>query len=95
MANEIDYVWEPEWSHPLINNIPTDKLSQANTTVSIIRDYIRITPLTIDATPLNYNSLFTDRTRKNSLYSAFINKQQNLNGKKTLLNKIFKLRHML
>ena len=39
------------------------------------RDYVRITPLTIDATPLNYNSLFTDRTENNSLNSIFINQE--------------------
>ena len=78
-----DYVWDPEWSHPLFIIIPTDISSQAITTVSINRDYVRITPLTIDATPLNYISLFTNRTGNNSLSSVFIN-QKNLNGTRSL-----------
>ena len=47
-----------------------------------INDYVRITPLTIDATPLNYNAMFTDRTGNNSLIFTFINTQENLNGTK-------------
>ena len=47
------------------------------------KDYVRITPLTIDATPLNYNSIFTDRTGINSLISTFV-KQENLNGTRKL-----------
>ena len=78
-----DYVWDPEWSHPLFIIIPTDISSQAITTVSINRDYVRITPLTIDATPLNYISLFTNRTGNNSLSSIFIN-EKNLNGTRSL-----------
>ena len=38
-----------------------------------------LTPLTIDATPISYNSIFTDREGNNSLKSTFI-KQENLNG---------------
>ena len=42
-------------------NIPTDISSQAITTVSINKDYVRITLLTFDATLLNYNALFTEQ----------------------------------
>ena len=61
LADEIDYVWHPDWSHPLLINIPTDISSQANTTISINKDYVRTTPLTFDATPLNFNALFTEQ----------------------------------
>ena len=64
-------------------NIPTDISSRAITTVSINRNFVRITPLTIDATPINYNSIFTDREGNNSLISSFIN-QENLNGTRNL-----------
>ena len=93
LADETYYVWDPEWSHPSFIKIPTDISTETITTVSINRDYVRITPLTIDATPINYNSVFTDRAGNNSLISSFIN-QDNLNGTKTLHNKIFKLHHI-
>ena len=54
MADKTEYVWDPDWSHPLFINISTDISSQAITTISSNKDYLRITPLTIDATPLNY-----------------------------------------
>ena len=54
------------------------------TTISINKDYVRITPLTIDATPLNYNALFTDRTGNTSLNSTFIKTQENLNRTRNL-----------
>ena len=38
------------------------------------KNYIRLYPLTIDATRLNYNSFFPERTGNNSLNSTFINK---------------------
>ena len=84
MADEKDYVWVPERSRPLFINILTDISSQAITKTSIKRGYVRITPLTNDATPLNYYSLFTDRPGNNSLNSTFINTQENLNGTKNL-----------
>ena len=61
LADETYYVWYPDCSHPLFKDIPTDISSEAITTVSISRDSVRITPLTIDATLTNYNSVFTDR----------------------------------
>ena len=41
-------------------------------------------PLTIDATPLNYNSFFPERAGNNSLNSSFID-QDNLNGTRNLI----------
>ena len=79
MTDEIFYVWDTEWSHPSFIIIPTDISSQAITTISIKRDYLRITPQTIEATPINYISMFTDREGNNSFNSTFIN-QENLNG---------------
>ena len=83
LADEAFHVWDPEWSHPSFIKIPTDISSQAITTVSINRDYDRITPITSDATPLSYNSKFTDRAGNNSLSSTF-NKQESLNGTRNL-----------
>ena len=47
------------------------------------KDYVRVYPLTVDATHLNYNSFFPERTGKNSLNSTFIN-LDNLNGTRNL-----------
>ena len=91
LADETYYVWDPEWSHPSFIDIPIDISSQAITTVSIKRNYIRITPLTIDATPINYISLFTDREENISLISTFIN-QENLNGTRNLTQQDIKTR---
>ena len=82
MADETDYVWDPDWSHPSFFNIPTSISSQAITTISINKDYFRITRFTIDATPLNYNTLLTDRTGINRLNSTIIKTQENLIGTK-------------
>ena len=83
LAEQSDYVWDPEWSHESFINIPTDISSQAISIISIHKDYVRIYPLAIDATPLNYNSLFPERTGNNSLNSTFIN-HDNLNGTRNL-----------
>ena len=53
--------------------------SQAISTISIHKDYVKVYPLTIDATPFKYNSFFPDRAGNNSLNSTFIT-QDNLNG---------------
>ena len=58
--------------------------SQATTTIFINEDYLRITPLAIDATLLNYNAIFTDRTGTNSSNSTFINTKENLTGTRNL-----------
>ena len=83
LAEQSDYVWDPEWSHPLFFNIPTDISRQAISTISINKDYIKVYPLTADATPLNYNSFLHDRTGNNSLNSTLI-QQENLNGTRNL-----------
>ena len=68
-------------THESFNNTPTDISSQAISTISIHKDYVRVYTLTIDATPLNYNSVFPEGTGKNSLNSTFIN-HDNLKGTK-------------
>ena len=82
IAEQSDYVWDPEWSHPAFINIPTDISSQAISTISFHRDYVKVIPLTIDATPLNYNTFLPD-TRNNSLNSTVIH-NENLNGTRNL-----------
>ena len=55
LAEQTDYVWNPEWSHESFINISIDISSQAINTISNHKDYIRVYPFTVDATPLNYN----------------------------------------
>ena len=74
-------------------NIPTDMSSQAISTISIHKDYVTVYPLTIDGTPLNYDSFFPERTGNNSLNSPFIN-HDNLNGTRNSHNKMYQLRHI-
>ena len=62
-------------------NITTDISSQAIRTISINKDYVKVYPLTADATPLNYNSFLPHRN--NSLNSTLI-QQENLNGTRNL-----------
>ena len=78
IAEQSIYVWDPEWSHPASINIPQDISSQAISTIPFHRDYVRVIPLTIDATPLNYNTFLPD-TRNNSLNSTVIH-NENLIG---------------
>ena len=82
ILEQSDYVWDPEWSHPTIINIPQSISSQAISTISYHRDYVKVIPLTIDATPLNYN-IFLPDTRNNSLNSTVIH-NENLNGTRNL-----------
>ena len=82
IAEQSDYVWDPEWSHPVFMNIPQDISSQAISTISFHRDYVKVIPTTIDATPLNYNTFVPD-TRNNSLNSTVIH-NENLNGTRNL-----------
>ena len=37
LADQSDYVWNTEWSHPLFLNIPTDISSQAISTISLTK----------------------------------------------------------
>ena len=83
IAEKSDYIWDPEWSHPLFRNIPIDISSREISIISIHKDYVKIIPLTIDATPLNYNSFLPDRRQNNSLNSTLV-QQENLNGNRNL-----------
>ena len=82
IAEQSDYVWDPEWSHPLFIYIPVDISSQTISIISIRKGYVKKFPPTIDATPLNYNSFLPDR-QNNSLNSTVIH-QENLNATKNL-----------
>ena len=72
IAEQSDYIWDPDWSHPLILNIPIDILSQAVSTIAIHKDYVKVIPLTTDAIPLNYNSFLPDRRQNISLNSTLV-----------------------
>ena len=81
IAEQSDYVWDPEWSRPAFINILQDIWSQTISTISFHRDYVKVIPLTIDATPLIYNKFLPD-TRNNSLNSTVIhNKKSQWNQK--------------
>ena len=82
ITEQSDYVWDPEWSHHASINILQSISSQAISTISYQRDYVKVVPLTIDATPLNYNTFLPD-TRNNSLNSTVIH-NENLNGTRNL-----------
>ena len=82
ITEQSDYVWYPDWSHPTFINIPQSISSQAISTIYYHRDYVKVLPLTIDATPLNYNTFLPD-TRNNSLNSTVIH-NENLNGTRIL-----------
>ena len=84
IAEQSDYVWDPEWSHPAFINIPQDISSQAISTIFFHRDFVKVIPLTIDATPFNYNTFLPD-TRNNSLNSTVIH-NENLNGTRNLIH---------
>ena len=51
LAEQSDYVWDPEWSHPLFFDIPKDISSQEISTIPINKDYNKVYPLTTDSTP--------------------------------------------
>ena len=82
LSEQSDYVGDPEWSHHAFLNIPQAISSQAISTISYHRDYVKVIPLTIDATLLNYNTFLPD-TRNNSLNSTVIH-NENLNGTRNL-----------
>ena len=82
ITEQSDYVWDPEWSHPTFINIPQSISSQAKSTISYHRDYVKVVPITIDATRLNYNTFLPD-TQNNSLNSTVIH-NENLNGTRNL-----------
>ena len=68
---------------PTIFKYQIDISSQAINTICIHKDYVKVIPLTIDATPLNYNSFLPDRKENNSLNSTIV-QQENLNGTRNL-----------
>ena len=82
LSEQSDNIWDPDWSHPAFLNIPQDISSQAISTISFHRDYVKVIPLTIDATPLNYITFLPD-TQNNSLNSTIIH-NENLNGTRNL-----------
>ena len=82
MTKQSDYVWDPEWSHPAFLNFSADISSQAISTISFHKDYVKVIPLIIDATSLNYNTFLPD-TRNNRLNSTVIH-NENLNGTRNL-----------
>ena len=47
ITEQSDYVWDPEWSHYAFINIPQSISSQAISTISYVRDYVRVIPLTL------------------------------------------------
>ena len=51
LSEQSDYVWDPECSHPTFLNIPQAISTQAISTISYHRDYVKVIPITIDATP--------------------------------------------
>ena len=83
LAELSDYFWDPDWSHDYFINVPTDISNQATSKISIHKDYSRVYLLTVDATPLDFNSIFPERTGNKSLNSTFIN-HDNLNGTRNL-----------
>ena len=83
IAEKPDYIWDLDWSHPLFLNIPINISSQAISTITIHKDYVKVIPLTIDATSLNNNSFLPDRRQNNSLNSTLV-QQENLNGTRNL-----------
>ena len=82
-SEQSDYIWDPEWSHPSFLNIPIDISSHAISTICIHKGYVKVFPLTIDSTPLNYSSFLDDRRQNNSLNSTLV-QQENLNGTRNL-----------
>ena len=75
-------------------NIQSDKSSQAISTISINKAYVRVYPLTVDATPLNYNSFFPERTGNRSLNYTFRN-HENLIGTRNLTQQDIQTHHIL
>ena len=62
-ADQTDHVWDPEWSRLLFANKPNDNSSASIATTSLHKGYLTVTPLTIDATPLNYNTIFNEKNK--------------------------------
>ena len=58
LVDQIEYVRDREKSHLLFVNIPNDFSIAAIATVSVQKHYFRLNTLTLDATPLNYTTIF-------------------------------------
>ena len=82
LADQTDYVLDPEWSHISFVNTPNDISRAAVTTVSVHEVYLRVAPLSIDATPLNYKTTFKNKKSNNT--STFLNTQETFNGTRNL-----------
>ena len=82
LSEQSDHVWDPEWSHPTFINIPQSISIQAISTISYHRDYVKLIPLAIDATPLNHKTFLPD-TRNNSLNLTVLH-NENLKGTRNL-----------
>ena len=67
----------------IISEHPNRHLKSSNQRNSIHKDYVKVFPLTIDKTPLKYNSFLPDRRQNNSLKSTLV-QQENLNGTRNL-----------
>ena len=75
-----DKTWDPKWDLKLIFSIPNDISSTAIATISVQKDYLRVTLFTTDTTILNYTTVFKDRTSNSCLKSTFIKTQETFNG---------------
>ena len=95
LADQTDYVGDPKWSLIFFDNIPNDISSPAKNTVFVHKEYLRVTPLTIKASPLNFNTILNDKTSSKSLNLTFINTQETLNGTGNLTQQKFKTQHTL
>ena len=70
MADKTDYLWDPEWSHILFFIVPKIVSSTSVATVSLDKDYLKLTPLITNTTHLKFDTLFNDRTSNNSFNST-------------------------
>ena len=53
-------------------------------TISVKKNFLRVTPLKTDTAPLVYNTMFIDRSTNDSIYSTFINTPTTLKGTRNL-----------
>ena len=67
LADKTDWVGTPNGRTSFYFNITSDISSAAIAANSVHKDYLRVTPLTTDTTPLNYSTMFIDKTINNSL----------------------------
>ena len=65
--------------------LPTQYLYSSNLNYFSTQKCIRVTPLTIYITALNYNTMFYDRNFKTSLNSSFMKTQEDLKVSSNLI----------